>query len=261
MRIIVSLGLVMLLAACPGPTPPPPTVETASFEIGNAKTPRGLLNVNNARLGYLYIWNRKENILNRIDSVDYKEWEISDKEGFDVKTSIDSGVKFTGGLSISDAEIVKLESEIKSKSIVESKNLRNVTISSPVRAMRNITNSLSGDDVDDLQVREVINSDGNLLYVLVSQVVETDSTEIKFDGGTSAGGKILIKEIRPQLDAEITTVGSFITTGTSPTFLRYSVLKPRWNVKPELGVTLVSYSQPTDISVDEVWDTMRFGNN
>ncbi|MEM9128206.1 MAG: hypothetical protein AAGA97_00540 [Pseudomonadota bacterium] len=256
----VSIVLVLACAVISGCiTDGPDAEEIAQFSIESAQTPRGVSNVNNIRLGYLYIWNREQNLLSRIEVIKASEDEIfSPDDGFDISVSLERGARFDGGLSLSQVEVAALEAEVSSRASFESKNLLPKVIKSPITALANAMNQQPDRYISSMDFRNIVETDGQSLYVIASEISYSDSTQFKLDDKDAVGGSFQFNAVKPGLKFVVSNAGAININGVNgqpaPTFVRFTIVEPYWGANNN-----AHFKTRSDIDLNEAWGTVKLG--
>ena len=250
MRALLLYVSLSLLTGC----------NTANLVMANVETRQGLLNLNNVRLGYLFIWDRKNAQIRRIDILDRPHSELyADSRGFDLDISVEGGAEFVGNIDLTEAEIDVVETEASRRSSFETRNLQTVAIRNPVGSIVSALNSDPTHYIDSLEIRDVVNSGGELLYVLVSEIGLTESTELLTDRKISAGATFDVQGIGGGLKFKLVDAGKLRFGGRNgqlaPTFVRYSILQPSWS-----ATNTVKFATVTSVDLAELQRLINEGN-
>lgn len=205
--------------------------DTAQVIMSRAYTEKGLLNVNNVRLGYVWIWDRSTDQIQRVDIISPQpENEFSDTTGFDTSVSFESGAKFSGNIKLTNAEISALETEVSRRSVLSSENLQTRAFRSPVRGLINSLNANPERFISSLQLLDVIATNGQKLYVIADEVGFSESTELSVDGKNAFGTEFEAGNIKANLKFEVVDAGKLEIKGRNgglaPTFFRFSIIRP-----------------------------------
>ncbi|MEL6652959.1 MAG: hypothetical protein AAFQ87_19325 [Bacteroidota bacterium] len=199
--------------------------------MSRAYTEKGLLNVNNVRLGYVWIWDRSTDQIQRVDIISPLESnKFSDRTGFDTSVSFETGAKFNGNVSLTDAEVSALEAEASRRAVLKSENLRTEAFRSPVQGLIDALNGNPTKFIASLQLMDVINSNGEKLYVVADEVGYSEATELSVDGKTAVGTDFEAGNVKANLKFEIIDAGKLEFRGRdgslAPTFFRFSIIRP-----------------------------------
>lgn len=199
--------------------------------MSRAYTEKGLLNVNNVRLGYVWIWDRTSDQIQRVDIITPQpNNSFADQTGFDTSISFETGAKFNGNVSLTDTEIRALEAEVSRRSALKSENLRTEAFRSPVQGLIDAFNGNPEKFVASLQLIEVINSNGEKLYVIADEVGFSEVTELSVDGTSAVGTEFDAGSVKANLKFQVIDAGRLEFRGRdgglAPTFFRFSIIRP-----------------------------------
>lgn len=218
---ILTFSLVLLLAAC----------DSAQVIMSRAYTEKGLLNVNNVRLGYVWIWDRSSDQIQRVDIISPQPSnKFSDQTGFDTSVSFETGAKFNGNVTLTAAEVSALEAEVSRRSVLKTENLRTEAFRSPVQGLIDALNGDPDKFIASLQLMDVISSNGEKLYVVADEVGFSEFTELSIDGKTALGTEFEASSVKANLKFEVIDAGKLEFRGRdgglAPTFFRFSIIRP-----------------------------------
>ncbi|WP_171665855.1 hypothetical protein [Ruegeria sp. HKCCD6228] len=227
--------------------------------MSRAQTEKGLLNVNNVRLGYVWIWDRSSDQIQRVDIISPQPSNrFSDPTGYDASVSFETGAKFNGNVSLTDTEISALEAEVSRRSTLKSKNLRTDAFRSPVQGFIDALNGNPERFVASLQLMDVINSNGKKLYVIADEVGFSEFTNLSVDGRAAVGTEFEASSVKANLKFEVIDAGKLEFRGRdgslAPTFFRFSI------IKPSLGEgDIPKFRTETSVALTEFLDLVKQG--
>ncbi len=243
--------LLLMLAACS---------ETADVAMTAAETQRGLLNVTDNRIGYVFLWDRAGGTLTRVGLIEpTPQNAFTDASGTDLTVSVERGAQVVGGIKLSPAQKVALEAEVARRASIVSTDLHTTAFRFPIDAL---AARMRADPalVDQMNVRDVIASDGRQLYVLAYEVAASRSTELVVGQEAAAGVSFPSKVLPGQARFRIVDASRFRVQGhgdaLTPSFLRYIVLKPAWQTGS--AGTSVRFT-PVTSGTEDLWPLIQKG--
>lgn len=228
--------------------------------MSRAYTEKGLLNINNNRLGYVWIWDRSSEQIQRVDIISpLPENSFSDTSGFDSSVSFETGAKFNGNVSLTNAEITALEAEVSRRSVLRSENLRTTAIRSPVQALIDSLNQNPERFISSLQLFDVIEANGEKLYVIAHEVGFSELTELSVDGKSALGTDFEAGDVKANLKFEVIDAGKMEFKGRdgnlAPTFFRFAIIRPTMG-----DDNLPKFRTVTDAAIGDFLELVKAGN-
>lgn len=221
-KIVLLLSSLTLFQAC----------TTADLTMSNSLTEKGLINNSNVRLGYVWLWDRDTNTIQRVDSIDPTQASrnlAQDSSGFDTTVSYETGATFSGNIDLTAVEISALEVQVSRRSRLVVTNLQNTSIRSAITAMTTALNTDFEQFSASIGLQDAISSKGHQLYVIATEVAFSGSLTFEVDNVTAANTEFSASDIRANLGFRVTDAGQ-LTFGErggtlAPTFVRFSILQ------------------------------------
>lgn len=219
---LVSINIALICSSC-----------TANMELRQAATKKGIINTSGASLGQFLKWDADEKTLTKLNTLETPSSNlIKDISGRDELVKFENSAKFAGGVTLTPQEVLRLEAEVSSKSSLDAKGLKKLAYKKIVKA---ITDEMNTDQnfIDSMGVKEAIQSNGRILYVLIDELTIGRSLETKVDGVSAigaSGSSQKFKATSASVDFRISDSASLNITGSDGSdarlFYRFSVFRP-----------------------------------
>jgi hypothetical protein len=222
LRAFAFVVLCVVLAGC----------NTAQLIMSDAETTQGSLNLSNVQLGDVFVWDIDNKQISRVALLDRPKAELKEANiGYNVKSSVNGGVEFVGDIRLPQTSIDAIEIEAARRSSFQTRNLQRVAIIRPITSLVREIRENPAELNEALEISRVIESQGKLLYVIVSEVGLSESTELTTDNRSAVGAKFDVKGLSGGLKFKIIDAGELEFTGRNgglaPTFVRYTIIQPQ----------------------------------
>ncbi len=242
MRAFAFLALCAVLAGC----------NTAQLIMSDAETTQGSLNVSNVQLGDVFVWDTDNKKISRIALLDRPQAELKAVNiGYDVTSSVSSGVEFVGNIRLPQTSIDAIEIEAARRSSFQTRNLQRVAIIRPITSLVREIRENPAELNEALEISRVIESQGKLLYVIVSEVGLSESTKLTTDDRSAVGAEFDIKGLSGGLKFKIIDAGELKFAGRdgalAPTFVRYTIIQPQRDKENSLVFSTVTSADTVNL--------------
>lgn len=179
--------LALLLVSC-----------QADVRLAGTLTDRGVINRSNIELGNVYLWNRAQKTITRVNKIDASTQQLTPPTApVNSNVGVSTGASFVGGATLTSEEQVALEAEVASRSSIVSKELSTSGFRSPIGALIDAINADPNGWLQSLNVtRENVELPNDTFLVFVHDISVGKSLSVTVDRQRAVGASFKSNTIK-----------------------------------------------------------------